>query len=181
MIQDQKGHFGSIFFGIVDICAIVPISSRNGLPLDCDCAGPCCSTACAFRNFSIHSTCNKRMIRMYLDDRRRCWRLAAGAFRVGNGLYDIFLAVSCYNLGKGGLADVYHVIAPASWFVHCRLWETLHRCMSLSLSSSAQMMQRGWVEDVCNDYKCRASSGIRRENSRMDTHTSRWFTVQYIS
>lgn len=38
-------HFGSIFFGIVEVLSIVPIPGCKILTLDCDSSRPCCSSA----------------------------------------------------------------------------------------------------------------------------------------
>jgi len=35
-----KGDLGRIFFGIVDVLAVVPISGRDALALNCNRAGP---------------------------------------------------------------------------------------------------------------------------------------------
>lgn len=44
-IEMFQGDLRSVFFCIIDILAVVPESSRNGLSLDGDDAGPCGSSA----------------------------------------------------------------------------------------------------------------------------------------
>lgn len=47
--QPIQGTLGGVFFGIVEVLAIVPISCCKSLTLDCDLAGPSCSTASTIR------------------------------------------------------------------------------------------------------------------------------------
>ena len=43
--QLPQSDFGRVFFGVVDVLAVVPVACCDVLPLDGDCAGPCRATA----------------------------------------------------------------------------------------------------------------------------------------
>lgn len=49
LVQQQKGDFGGIFFGVVDELAIIPVASGDILALDGDGAGPRGATSCVLR------------------------------------------------------------------------------------------------------------------------------------
>lgn len=58
--QPIQGTLGGVFFGIVEVLAIVPISCCKSLTLDCDLAGPSCSTACNTKKPLVSGTQSKR-------------------------------------------------------------------------------------------------------------------------
>lgn len=45
-----QGAFGSVFFGVVEVLAIVPVSCCKSLTLNRDLAGPSCATASTIRH-----------------------------------------------------------------------------------------------------------------------------------
>lgn len=60
LVQELQGDLGGVFFGIVDILTIVPVTGRNILTLHSDGAGPGGSTSYISEGRAVSIRCQAR-------------------------------------------------------------------------------------------------------------------------